>query len=37
MLDDGSLAWRDLVMIVEGMMVSGMTRKQRLEKLKNMR
>lgn len=32
---DGSLAWRDLVLIVEGMMGEGMSRRQRLDMLRS--
>ena len=31
---DGSLAWRDLVILVEGVMTHGMTRRQRLDHLR---
>lgn len=31
---DGSLCWRDLVLLVEGIVTSGMTRLKRLEKLR---
>ena len=31
---DGSLAWRDLVMVVEGIMADSTTRRQRLDTLR---
>lgn len=31
---DGSLAWRDLVMVVEGMTAQGMSRLRRLDRLR---
>ena len=31
---DGSLAWRDLVMVVEGIMVDNTTRRKRLDTLR---
>ena len=32
--EDGSLAWRDLVMVVEGIMAEKATRRQRLDTLR---
>lgn len=31
---DGSLAWRDLVILVQGVMTQGMTRRRRLDHLR---